>query len=217
MAGRASRISNYCHTNPTSNGCPWPRYIQPVPPIPPVPPVNPCKNINPLSIGTTLCKQYVAYVNGTPYNQDNYITPRVPILGLYPEDISGSFLGFVTAETAPLFSDAKLTNQIGDLELTIRAIYDTPTNKYQYFGPANVTSNTTVNWFDISYNLKASLNTVYSYHLDDTTYGIGNPKTFSTIAISTGQQLFGQKVIIDSYIIPTSSTTFLNKLVFNLS
>ena len=214
MAGKAQRVFNYCHANPSAPNCPWPSYG------PYVPPIDPCENVDPLSIGTTSCKTYVAYVNGYPFNLNNITAPRIPIIANYPPDVSGCYIGYNTYAVAPLFSDTNLTNQIGDVELSLRVIYDTSTNLYTYYGPANVTANTTVNWFDNSNHiLRASLNAVYTYHLTSTEYGTGYPGSLNTTTISTNQQLFGQKVVVNTSVIggPYPTSPIINKLIFYLS
>ena len=244
MAGRAIRIYNFCHQNPSSPGCPWPQYG------PYVPPVNPC--LDPLSIGTTACKQYTTYVNVKPLNQDNLLTVRtpIPIIGpptsQYYTNPPSYFLGYTTTSFAKMFEfytpndqGGTYTNQIGDVEISYRAIYDTPQSQDPssddpYTGPSNVSANATVNWFQPNNTssklgmgspppadpyLKASLSAVFTYHLNDISGGAGYPGPFQTNSISTGQQLFGKKVLVDSTIeiTPGSDLTIANKLVFNLS
>ena len=238
MAGKASRIATFCRSHPNSPGCP---YFSNTPT--PTPYVDPCANVDPLSIGTTNCKKYTTYVNATPQNPSNLLTTENPIVIIGPAgsvDL-GKVLGYTTTSFATMFdsfsSSGVFTGEIGDIELTFRVVYDTPQSippgetaesvVASYNGSSDISSDATVNWYDINAvepatYLYASLYVQYAYHLWSIAAGAGYPRPFQTTAITTGQQLTNQKVVIDSSLIiiriPTSPyVSIANKLVFNIS
>lgn len=211
MAGSANRIYNFCKSFPSSSGCPFPP--RNVPPY-----VDPC--IDPFSIGTNYCKTYVAYVNANPspsLNTDNLVSERTPIIQQYPTTAT-PYLGYTSITKANLYSavDAAgtLSNKIGFLLYKVTALYDTPSVTDGSTGPANVTAEVTSNWWDGT-ALKASLQAQFTYHLTSTAAGSGYPGPFSSNSFSTGQQLYGKNVKVDSSVIAPSGK-YINKLVFNI-
>ena len=237
MAGSASRIPAFCNSHPGSPGCRLPNSRPSRPPRY----VNPCAGVTPLSIGTTSCKKYTTYVNVLPKNKNNLITTKTPIVIIGPNgsDDLGKVLGYTTTSFATMFdsfsSSGVFGNEIGDIELTYRVVYDTPQPLDEtadtaekvvdtYEGPSNVSSSATVNWYETKAvnpekYLYASLYVQYAYHLWSIKDGAGYPEPFQTTAITTGQQLTNQKVVIDSSIIFVQNGAALsiaNKLVFNI-
>lgn len=223
MAGNASRITAFCRSNPNSSGCPWPNYSN-------TPYVDPCANADPLSIGTTNCKKYTAYVNGLPGNTSNLISKRSLIeqSSVTPT----TYLGFTSTSNVPIYSSYTLdasnnatfsnSNKIGFIMYNIEAIYDQTTTNASYSGPATITANATVSWLDASSNLRASSQFVFTYHLSTTQLGTTYPGSFNTNSISTGQQLYGKNLVLNSSVkinlIPATSTpgSVINTLVFNI-
>lgn len=212
MAGSASRIHNFCNSYPNSSGCPWPSYSS-------VPYVNPC--LDPYSIGTTNCKKYTAYVNAlpSPTNPDTLATDRTAIVQATPSGGAGTYLGYTATSKINLFSintAGVLTNKIGFLLYRTTVMYDVPstTPPVDYTGPAVVTAEVTANWFNGT-TLKASAQAQFTYHLTSTASGTGYPQPFSTNTFSTGQQLYGKTLKINSSVF-VQSGNYVNQLDFNI-
>jgi hypothetical protein len=98
MAGSASRVYNFCRSNPNSSGCPWPSYSN-------EPYDDPCSD--PYSIGTTNCKKYTVYINAFPAlsNPDTLVANRIPIIQVSPSDGSGNYLGYTSVSKLNLYSN----------------------------------------------------------------------------------------------------------------
>ena len=221
MAGNASRITAFCRSYPNSSGCPWPNYTN-------TPYVDPCANADPFSIGTTNCKKYTAYVNGYPGNSLALISPRSLIVQGTPVISPTTYLGFTSTSSIPIYSsytldssnNATFNNKIGFIMYNIEAIYDTPTISTSYTGPATITANATVSWLDTVPDLRASAQFIFTYHLSSTQFGTAYPGSFNTNSTSTGQQLYGQKLLLNSSVSyipsPSAPASIINTLVFNI-
>ena len=189
---------------------------------------NPCANPDPFSIGTSDCVTYTAYVNGYPGNSLALISQRTPIIQSAPVPLSTTYLGFTSTSTVPIFSwyslnpnnTATFNNKIGFIMYNIEAIYDTPSTNPAYTGAATITANATVSWLDTVPNLRASAQFVFTYHLSSTQFGTAYPGSFNTKSTSTGQQLYGQNLVLNSSISynpsPSRPASIINTLVFNI-
>jgi hypothetical protein len=146
MAGRASRIYNFCHANPNSSGCPFPSYLGNPPKV--------CDD-SPFEIGTSAgCGVYNVYWLKSEYVESD------ATMNTWTSDGSGNFFNLV----APLYSGVypggipPPTSKIGYFKLiTSQFQYDTniPTNFLN-------TDNYSFYWINGS-QMVASMDSTYDY------------------------------------------------------
>ena len=127
MAGNASRIYNFCHSNPNSPGCPWPPYLGNQQPA------KICDDY-PFEIGTkNSCSVYNVF-----WLRDEYSQAIVNIPGWSPSTSSGNQFHLIAPLYSGVYSPSGPKNKIGYLKLfTTQTKYDTDepflNTDYYYF------------------------------------------------------------------------------------
>jgi hypothetical protein len=144
MAGRASRIYNFCHANPTSSGCPFPSYLgnQPAPKV--------CDD-SPFEIGTSAgCSVYNVY-----WIRGEYVEADVTIPSWLPSG-SGNTYNLVAPLYSGTYSASGSRNQIGYFKLI--------TSQFRYNTGSELlnTDNYSFYWINGS-QIVASMDSTYDY------------------------------------------------------
>lgn len=151
-------------------------------------------------------------------NPDNLISQRTPIVQAYPSSGAGLYLGFTSTNKVNIYStntNGVLSNKIGFLMYKVTALYDTPSSNVNETGPAMITANVTINWYDGT-TLRASAQGQFTYHLASTAYGTGYPGVLTTNTFSAGQQLYGKTLKVVSSVTTYSSTLIVNTLALTI-
>jgi len=147
MAGRASRIYNFCHANPSASGCPFPSYLG-----------NPAKvcDDSPFEIGTSAgCGVYNVY-----WIRDEYVEADVNIpdwkKGVTSTDASGNTYNLVAPLYSGTYSASGPRNQIGYFKLI--------TTQFRYSTGSELlnTDNYSFYWINGS-QIVASMDSTYDY------------------------------------------------------
>lgn len=147
MAGSASRIYNFCRSNPNSSGCPWPPYLgnQPAPKI--------CDDF-PFEIGTsTGCSVYNVY-----WFKNEYAESAQPIPAWSG---AGDGTGVIINSVAPLYSgvySGTPTPQIGNFKLITSVFQYDSTTPTKFLA----TDNYSFYWIN-GQQIVASMDSTYDY------------------------------------------------------
>lgn len=148
MAGRASRIYNFCHANPNSPGCPFPPYLGNQTPI------KDC-DASPFEIGTSVgCGIYNVY-----WIRSEYVEAIADIVDWNPVTASGTTFNLV----APLYSGIYSSTD-SPSDRTKIGYFKLITSQFQYDSSASLlnTDNYSFYWINGS-QIVASMDSTYDY------------------------------------------------------
>ena len=187
MAGRASRIYNFCHANPSSPGCPFPPYLgnQPAP--------KDC-DASPFEIGTSNgCSVYNVY-----WIRGEYVEADVSINGWSPSGSgttpsgSGTTFNLVAPLYSGTYSSSGPRNKIGYFKLiTSQFQYDTGTELLN-------TDNYSFYWINGT-EIVASMDSTYDYIGTGLNPFFENGSTHNFNSTTCAYQLLNKSVSVQLY------------------
>lgn len=181
MAGSASRIYNFCRSNPNSPGCPWPPYLGNQQPA------KICDDY-PYEIGTANgCSVYNVF-----WLKDEYTEADVVIDSWTSETSSGNTYNLVAPLYSGIYSASGPRNQIGYIKII--------TTQFQYNTGDKFlnTDNLSFYWINEAGKIVASMDSIYDFigSIDDALFYPVNSTHYLNSTATNAHQLLDKRLAI---------------------